>query len=617
MNDEQLTRLFRSLDEQAEPDAAFADALFARLEREAHLGGRRRMSGTWALVAAALLLAGAVGAAVAVGSGLLKLPFVVVVASETPEPTSTPFASASPIPSESAAASPTPTPVVIPEPTYLDRLVATPDGFLAVGSAPGTNPPTSAVSVILRGSPDGITWQSMDATRFGTVVDMAVGPSAWILISNTRPDLSGDWVVWRSTNGQTWTSNPAWTSDTITSPLAVKAGPSGFAITGGSFAKALGRSDGAVWTSPDGVRWTRAPISLGYTGGSAVVLDNGFLAYQGCCGDSTAVFASLNGVNWEPASSPPGLSGTEEIAGLLHVGSNLVAVTCNQVPDGACNVSTGRLEGSAGSLAIHWQADAGATQELHGYTATASTGATIGGFIFGYDLATYARLVLSSHDGLSWRRTALAADAFGGGLPNLIAAGGSAAVGIGWTDTTPAGVGRDLWRSTDGMTWSLVSAPLVPPAPQVPGGACPPAPTTVQQLVDIGSVKAAACYGTQSLTLQGFSSNCGGCGGTGLPQMKPDWMSGAYGYGAWYISPQDTKTTVEATRIAVNLLPSAHLTPPGEGAPVIVTGHFNDAAAQECRIVPSLLGSELLPTSDAIGMCERSFVVTAIRNTGS
>ena len=33
MNDEQLTRLFRSLDEPAEPRAAFADSLFADLER--------------------------------------------------------------------------------------------------------------------------------------------------------------------------------------------------------------------------------------------------------------------------------------------------------------------------------------------------------------------------------------------------------------------------------------------------------------------------------------------------------------------------------------------------------------------------------------------------------
>ena len=616
MNDDELTRLFRSLDEPAEPRAAFADGLLADLERMTS-GAiiRRRTSVRWLLVAATLLLVASLSVALAVGSGLVKLPFVVdVVASATSEPSPTPLGSGTPAPSQSASTTPTPVPVVIPEPTSIYNLVATPDGFLAFGAALGTNPPSSAVSVILQGTSDGSSWQSIDATRFGNVVDMAVGPPAWILVANTSPDLSGSWVVWRSTDGKDWTSNPTWTADTITSGLAVTAGPSGFAISG-AYAIGAGRSNNTVWTSRDGVRWTRAAISLGYTGGSALVLDHGSLAYQsGSNGDTPAIFASADGASWEPVSSPTG-SG-QVIAGLLQVGSNLVAISCNPVPDGACNVSTGSVEGSAGSLAIHWQADAAATQELYGYKPTAITGAGSGGFIFGYDLATYARVVLSSNDGLSWTRNALAADALGGGLPNLLAADQSAVVGVGWTDSTPAGIGRNLWRSTDGATWSVASAPLVPPAPQVPSGTCPPAPTTVQQLADIGFAKAAVCYGNQSLTLQGYSSGCGGCGGSPDARLTPDWMAAAYSYGAWYISPQNTATTPAGTRLAVNLLPSAHLTPPGEGVRVTVTGHFNDPASQDCRIVPLHLGSELPPTPDAIAMCQRSFVVTSISLTG-
>ena len=121
MNAEQLTRLFRSLEEQAEPDAAFTDALFARLEREAG-GSRRRISAPWALLAAALLLAGAVGAAVAVGSGLVKLPFVVAIASTTPEPSATPMGSATPVPSESAS----PTPTLTTTPTLSPTVTNTP-----------------------------------------------------------------------------------------------------------------------------------------------------------------------------------------------------------------------------------------------------------------------------------------------------------------------------------------------------------------------------------------------------------------------------------------------------------------------------------------------------------
>ena len=88
MTDDELTRLFRSLDEPAEPRAAFADTLFADLEREAgNAASRRRTSVRWVLLAATLLLVAALGAAaVAVGSGLVKLPFVVAIGSPTPLP---------------------------------------------------------------------------------------------------------------------------------------------------------------------------------------------------------------------------------------------------------------------------------------------------------------------------------------------------------------------------------------------------------------------------------------------------------------------------------------------------------------------------------------------------
>src|SRR6266508_4726882 len=116
MNDEQLTRLFRSLDEPADPDPAFADALFARLEREAGgVAAAHRTSVNWMLLAATLLLVAALGAAVAVGSGLLKLPIVAVVASPTPLP------SGSPLPSASSVETPAPT-ASIPEAASIDRL---------------------------------------------------------------------------------------------------------------------------------------------------------------------------------------------------------------------------------------------------------------------------------------------------------------------------------------------------------------------------------------------------------------------------------------------------------------------------------------------------------------
>ena len=107
MHDDQLRSLFRTLERADEPDPAFADALFERLtSTAARPAGRRAPS----LLLAAALLVAALGASVAVGSGLIKLPGLsreplpAPTASTSTQPTQ-PVATATP----PATASPTPT----------------------------------------------------------------------------------------------------------------------------------------------------------------------------------------------------------------------------------------------------------------------------------------------------------------------------------------------------------------------------------------------------------------------------------------------------------------------------------------------------------------------------
>jgi hypothetical protein len=262
-------------------------------------------------------------------------------------------------------------------------------------------------------------------------------------------------------------------------------------------------------------------------------------------------------------------------------------------------------------LSLHWQPAAGG-QFLSGYALTTATAAPDRALLFGYNVKTYEREVWTSTDGANWTRAALAADAFGGGMPGSFVAGQSAVLGVGWTESTLAGTGRELWRSADGLSWTAANAPLVPPAPQVPSRPCAAAPTTIQQLLNIGFVKAASCYGSSSLTIHAYSSDCGGCGGTGFPTtMSPGWIANSYA-APWYVSPAVTTPGGPGTRAGVWLLPSAHLTTPAEGTPVVITGHFNDAVSPDCRITPVRNDVELPPTSDASAACERSFVVTAI-----
>jgi hypothetical protein len=201
MNDEQLTRLFRSLDEQAEPDAAFSDALFARLEREAHVGYRRRTSARWVLLAAALLVAAAVGAAAAIGSGLVKLPFELAVASATPEPSATPLGSGTPAPSPSASMTPTPSPSPAASAIVIDGLARSTVNGLRVRATAGTSGAqlgtidTGQPGFVVAGpvSADGYAWYQLAGVgREGFLPNAPdCGPPA-----QTTPFVCPDWLGW-------------------------------------------------------------------------------------------------------------------------------------------------------------------------------------------------------------------------------------------------------------------------------------------------------------------------------------------------------------------------------------------------------------------------------------
>jgi hypothetical protein len=582
MNDDELTRIFRSLDEPAEPRAAFADTLFADLERMTS-GAiiRRRTSVRWLLVAATLLLVVSLSAALAVGSGLVKLPFVVDVVSPTPSPSASTVETAS-----------------IPEPTTIGKLIATHDGFLAIGSAPTAG---GEVNVLLSAPNDASSWQPIDDPGFGRIIDAAAGTSSEIMLSNTSQDLSGTYAVWRSTDGRNWTSDTGWTSDAATAPVLAAGGPAGFLILGPP-----GQTPN-VWTSSDAKTWTHAVIGPAIDG--AVVVGGGFLAYSQA---DRKIYASVNGTDWQAVASPVSSSGIQTISRVFSVGSNVVAVTCQLIEPSSCSVWTSTLQGPTGSLSLEWKA-ASDPQVMDGYSVTAAAGTTTRGFMWGYDLTTYGRVAWASNDGASWSRTPLADTALGAGMPGAFAVGTSAVVAVGWTEPSAVGVGRELWQSVDGLSWTPANAPMVPPPPQVPAGPCPAAPT-LQQLIDIGSVKAASCYGQTSLTIRAYSSDCGGCGGTGLPGHSPDWIANAYA--PWYVSTTATTPGGPGNRMGVWPLPSAHLTPPKEGTQVELTGHFNDAVSPDCRIIPVVAGAELPPVSVAAAECRQAFVVTSFTVVG-
>jgi hypothetical protein len=485
----------------------------------------------------------------------------------------------------------------IPAGTTIDNLIATHDGFLAIGSAGSAG---SEVNVLLRAPSDASTWQPIDDPGFGRIMEAAAGTSSEILLTNTKQDLSGPYNIWRSTDGQTWTLDTGWTSDSATEPVAVAGGPAGFLIIGPP-----GPTSNA-WASSDGQTWTHSSIGPDIAG--AAVVDGGFLAYS-----PEQMYASVNRVAWQAVSWPVNASGNQTISRIFSVGATIVALTCQVVEPSSCRLWTSTLQGPAGSLSLQWKA-ASDPEVMDGYSVTAAVGTTTRGFMWGYDLSTYGRVAWTSNDGASWSRTPLADAALGAGMPVDFAAGISAAVAVGWTEGNADGAGRELWQSADGFSWTPANAPMVPP-PQVPAGPCPATQATLQQLIDIGSEKAASCYENRSLTLRAYISDCGGCGGTGFPRHSPGWIAVAGG-APWYVSTTLVAPGHPGTRLGVWPLPSAHLTLPTEGTHVEITGHFNDPVSPDCRIIPLFVGAELPPLSVAEAGCRQAFVVTSFKVVG-
>lgn len=208
MSDDQLSRLFGSLERNDAPSDAFADALFERLAGTAPAARRTRLP--WLLLAAALMLA-AVAGGVAVGSGLVNLPGLsrepLPVPTSSASPSATAGASPTAAPSEVAPSAsptvgPTPTPRT-PAGIAVDGLVSTAVDGLKIRTAPGTTEPTlgtlpkDSISYVVDGPRQaaGYDWYLLSGLGLPPATGCATDDSA------TDPYLCPIWFGWVAAGG--------------------------------------------------------------------------------------------------------------------------------------------------------------------------------------------------------------------------------------------------------------------------------------------------------------------------------------------------------------------------------------------------------------------------------
>ncbi len=280
-----------------------------------------------------------------------------------------------------------------------------------------------------------------------------------------------DAAVWTSADGISWSRVPH--DETIFGGDASQVMSS--VMAGGPGLVAVG-SDGpvasrvaAVWTSADGITWSRVPDDAAVLGGdrsqlmSSVTAGGPGLVAVGWAspGDSghAAVWTSADGITWSRVPHDETVFGFyTEMSSVTAGGPGLVAVgweiNFSLDADGAVWTSA---DGITWSRVTHSRAVFGGegNQEMISVTAGGPGVVAVGSDKWG---ANEDAAVWTSPDGISWSRVTHNDAVFGGeGAQRMIGvtAGGPGLVAVGWDGSAMVGDAA-VWVSADGITWARV-----------------------------------------------------------------------------------------------------------------------------------------------------------------
>jgi hypothetical protein len=209
-------------------------------------------------------------------------------------------------------------------------------GLVAVGS----DGPHTDRSAAVWTSPDGVTWTRVphDEAVFGggSMHSVTVGGPGLVAVgADGNPQTAiHNAVVWTSPDGITWSRVPhdeaIFGGETGVWMSSVTAGGPGLVAVGSQWS--FGASTAAVWTSPDGITWSRVShnetVFAGAVMGSVIAAGPGLVAV-GSAGSDAAVWASPDGTTWSRAPHDEAIFGGEANYGISSVtaaGPGLVAV---------------------------------------------------------------------------------------------------------------------------------------------------------------------------------------------------------------------------------------------------------------------------------------------------
>lgn len=414
MTDDRLVRGLRALDQPVDADPAFADSLYSVLEGE--VARRHKARPTMVLlVAAALLIAALLGVAMAVGSGLVDLPFAVRDDRVDPLPSHPSLPDSASLWSR----------VALPDGAFPEGIGAATTGLYVVGRDDG------AAAVWTSG--DGVEWRRVtdDAFARGSVQDIATVGDTIVAVGYVAERIAADprakaGMVWTSTDGVAWVQRSAETFDSAWLSAVSPGGP-------GVVALGTDLAGPAAWFSTDGVVWELAqvpPIPSFAAGDYAVWGDVVSIGDRIVAGG----VAELSG---------RGVASEQYLLWTSEDGRTWTEVSPDEVVLPGASVITGLAVGTSGIVMV------------------------------GRGPLIDEPAVWFSADGRSWHRAPPEQEGFGSRFRNGFAWGGLRAVAAG-----PGGyvaVGGDgqcgggdcpsaeaaVWTSTDGETWARVPTDAV------------------------------------------------------------------------------------------------------------------------------------------------------------
>jgi hypothetical protein len=337
--------------------------------------------------------------------------------------------------------------------------------------APATNAATAApISV------EDLVWARVphDESAFGgddfqEMTSVAVGGPGLVAVGHGRSPYDTDAAVWTSADGVRWTRAPhdesVFGGDDSQVMWSVAVGGPGLVAIGGE--RSGVHSVAAVWTSADGVGWTRVPHDESVFGGddfgdfqmmkSVAVGGPGLVAVGSeRSGDQTvaAVWTSADGIDWTRAPHDESVfAGNQGMTSVTVGGPGLVAVGGGS-GDAAVWTSADGVDWSR----VPYDESVFGGDDFQVMLSVAVGGpglVAVGGEGSEDD---WDAAVWTSVDGVGWARVPHDESVFGGDgsqLMRSVAAGGPGLVAVGSERSGDHSVAA-VWTSVDGVAWTRV-----------------------------------------------------------------------------------------------------------------------------------------------------------------